>query len=122
LAYFAVKNPGILRTANHANYTNPESFRGNQSYCAESKNCGMKIFDKMSDSDGVQCKDPTLAQGRSAPRGGCEFGCDREGWAAVPKLTQVSFVSLFRSVRARETVSAINFRWHPCVLWLACRV
>jgi hypothetical protein len=47
-----------LRTANHAKYTNPESFRGNQSYCAETQNCGMKIFDKMSDSDGVQCREP----------------------------------------------------------------
>jgi hypothetical protein len=56
LAYFAVKNPGILKTANHAKYTNPESFRGNQSYCAETKNCGMKILDKMRDLDELQCE------------------------------------------------------------------
>jgi len=50
LAYFAVKNPGIFD-----NRDPREVYE--QSCCAETKNCGMKILDKMSDSDGVQFKE-----------------------------------------------------------------
>jgi len=45
-----VKNPGIFDNRHPR-----EVYE--QSYCAETKNCRMKIFDKMSDSDGVQCKE-----------------------------------------------------------------